>query len=196
VLGQYGRERWDGATGRFTVPGPDPAVTAAAHELPDVLARANVGPGVRVEDKGGAAVAVHTRGAADPEGVLRQLDTPLADLARRHGLLLDHGRLVLELRPPGVDKGAALRALVTEYEPTAVLFAGDDLGDLPAYDAIDQLRAAGVPGLKVCSSSAEVTGVAERADLVVDGPAGVVALLAALADGMGGGHTGSRGSTG
>jgi trehalose 6-phosphate phosphatase len=33
----------------------------------------------------------------------------------------------------------------------------------------------------VCSGSAEVTELAERADLVVDGPAGVVALLRTLA---------------
>jgi trehalose 6-phosphate phosphatase len=33
----------------------------------------------------------------------------------------------------------------------------------------------------VCSGSAEVTELAERADLVVDGPAGVVRLLTALA---------------
>jgi trehalose 6-phosphate phosphatase len=43
-----------------------------------------------------------------------------------------------------------------------------------------------VPGLLVCSGSTEVTALAERADLVVDGPDGVVAwldsLAAALAD--------------
>jgi trehalose 6-phosphate phosphatase len=36
----------------------------------------------------------------------------------------------------------------------------------------------------VCSASAEVTGLAGEADLVVDGPAGVVTLLEALADAM------------
>jgi trehalose 6-phosphate phosphatase len=34
-----------------------------------------------------------------------------------------------------------------------------------------------VAGLKVCSGSAEVVEVARQADLVVDGPDGVVALL-------------------
>jgi trehalose 6-phosphate phosphatase len=34
----------------------------------------------------------------------------------------------------------------------------------------------------VCSGSAEVTGLAEQADLMVDGPGGVVALLNSLAD--------------
>jgi trehalose 6-phosphate phosphatase len=43
------------------------------------------------------------------------------------------------------------------------------------------LRGQGVPGLTVFSGSAEVTALAERADLVVDGPDGVVALLGSLA---------------
>jgi trehalose 6-phosphate phosphatase len=61
------------------------------------------------------------------------------------------------------------------------MYAGDDLGDLPAFAAVDKLRSDGVPGLLVCSGSTEVTELAERADLVVDGPAGVVRLLRGLA---------------
>jgi trehalose 6-phosphate phosphatase len=62
------------------------------------------------------------------------------------------------------------------------VFIGDDLGDLPAFDAVERLRGEGVPGLLVCSGSTEVSEVADRADLVVDGPEGVAALLQALAD--------------
>ncbi len=39
----------------------------------------------------------------------------------------------------------------------------------------------GIPGVAVCSGSAEVTELAAACDLVVDGPAGVVALLGWLA---------------
>ena len=80
-----------------------------------------------------------------------------------------------------MDKGGALRGLVAERGASSVLFGGDDLGDLPAFDAIDALRKEGVPGVKVCSASDEVTAVAERADLVVDGPSGVVTVIEALA---------------
>ena len=66
-----------------------------------------------------------------------------------------------------------------------MLFIGDDLGDLPAFAAVEALRDEGVPGLTVCSGSEEVPEVRRRADLVVDGPAGVVRLLAALADAFG-----------
>ncbi|MGH3341551.1 MAG: trehalose-phosphatase, partial [Carbonactinosporaceae bacterium] len=99
-------------------------------------------------------------------------------------LAVEPGRMVLELRPPDVDKGAALRALVDRSGAGCVLYAGDDLGDLAAYDAVDALRAERTAGVTVFSRSAEVTGLAERADLVVDGPAGVVALLDAIADAL------------
>jgi trehalose 6-phosphate phosphatase len=66
-----------------------------------------------------------------------------------------------------------------------VLYAGDDLGDLPAFAAVEGLRAQGVPGLLVCSGSEEVAELAKRADVVVDGPAGVVRLLRALAARLG-----------
>jgi trehalose 6-phosphate phosphatase len=66
-----------------------------------------------------------------------------------------------------------------------VVFVGDDLGDLPAFAEVDRLRGEGVPGLVVCSGSTEVTALAERADLVVDGPEGVAALLRSLAEAAG-----------
>jgi len=90
--------------------------------------------------------------------------------------------MVLELRPPGFDKGGVLRRLADERRPGAVLFAGDDVGDLPGFAAVEQLRGAGTPGLTVASASAEAADVAEAADIAVDGPAGVVALLVRLAD--------------
>lgn len=86
--------------------------------------------------------------------------------------------MVLELRPPGMDKGHALDLFLAERAARSVMFVGDDLGDLPAFAAV---RASGLPGVAVCSGSAEVTELAARADLVVDGPDGVVALLAELA---------------
>ncbi|NUS88185.1 MAG: trehalose-phosphatase [Streptomyces sp.] len=188
VLGHYGAERWDAADREITAPPPHPGVAAAQAELPDVLAEvgAAVGGagGATVEEKG-RAVAVHTRRAADPQGAFEALREPLRHLAERHGLIVEPGRLVLELRPPGMDKGVALTDYVRETGATAVLYAGDDLGDLAAFAAVERLRSQGVPGVLVCSGSTEVTELAQRADLVVDGPAGVVDLLTALARAIG-----------
>ncbi|WP_328328210.1 MULTISPECIES: trehalose-phosphatase [unclassified Streptomyces] len=181
VLGHYGAERWDAATGTVDAPAPHPGVAAVRAELPGLLDAEGAGRGTWIEEKGGRAVAVHTRRAADPEAAFEALRAPLAGLAARHGLIVEPGRMVLELRPPGVDKGVALTSYVRETGARAVLYAGDDLGDLPAYDAVDALRTQGVFGLLVCSGGDEVPELAARADLVVPGPGAVAGLLAALA---------------
>ncbi|MEU6448689.1 trehalose-phosphatase [Streptomyces sp. NPDC046979] len=180
VLGHYGAERWDAATGTLTTPAPHPGVAAVRAELPALLERSGAGEGTWTEEKG-HAVAVHTRRAPDPQAAFDALRVPLTDLASRHGLIVEPGRMVLELRPPGMDKGAALRAYVRDTKAASVLYAGDDLGDLPAFAAVDVLRTEGTPGLLVCSGSDEVPDLRERADVVVDGPEGVVNLLRALA---------------
>jgi trehalose 6-phosphate phosphatase len=181
VLGHYGWDHWE--DGVLTSPPSPPGVATARARLPELLAAAP--DGTWVEDKG-HALAVHTRRAADPAGALEQLAGPLARLAAETGLACEPGRLVLELRPRGIDKGSALSLLATKRNSGPLLFAGDDLGDLTAFEAVRSLRAAGQPGLAVWSASAEVTELARLADLVVDGPAGVSALLGALADALGG----------
>ena len=173
VLGQYGAQRWSG--GEVTTPDELPGVGRLRHELPALLEP----EGADLEDKG-ISLVVHTRRAPDPVGALGRLDAPVRALAAGTGLEVHPGRLVLELRPPGYDKRSALLSLC-EPAPGAVLFAGDDLGDLPAFDAVEELRALGVPGVTVCSASDEgPPELRARADVVVDGPAGVVRLLRSL----------------
>ncbi|WP_369271858.1 trehalose-phosphatase [Streptomyces sp. R11] len=178
VLGHYGAERWDAVSGEVTAPDPHPGVAAVRAALPGLLESA--AQGTWIEDKG-HALAVHTRRASDPQGTFDALRAPLTDLATRNGLIVEPGRMVLELRPPGMDKGVALSEYVRELGARSVLYAGDDLGDLPAYAAVDKLRSDGTPGLLVCSGSEEVTELSERADVVVAGPEGVVRLLQAIA---------------
>lgn len=182
VLGHYGRQRWQ--DGQLTAPVSPPAVEAARRALPELLREAGAPEGTWIEDKDDA-VAVHTRRTADPEAALRQLRDPLVELAERLGLAAEPGRFVIELRPPGLDKGAALTSLVREREARSVLFCGDDLGDLAAFAAVRSLRRVGIPGCAVASASAESPQVADAADLAVDGPKGVVELLAALAGKLG-----------
>ena len=178
VLGHYGWERWQ--DGRLDSPPAPPGVAAARARLPELLSAAGAPDGTGIEGKD-LAVAVHTRRTADPAGTLARLAGPMAELADEHGLVVQPGRMVIELRPEGTDKGAALTSLTAERDAHAIMFAGDDVGDLPAFQAVRDLRAGGHPGLTVCSASGEVTSLAQEADLVVDGPDGVTALLAALA---------------
>jgi trehalose 6-phosphate phosphatase len=180
VLGHYGLQRWQ--HGRLTTPDPHPGVDDARAALTRYVAEAN--DGSTLEDKH-HSVALHTRNADDPTGAFDRASPMAQALADRAGLQLVPGRFVLELRPHGIDKGGALHQAVQETGAAAVLVAGDDLGDLPALDAVDALRATGSAALVVCSDSAETPpALRERADVRVDGPAGVVAVLAALAAAM------------
>jgi len=183
VLGHYGRERWSAASGVVSSAPPPADLSSVATQLPGVLAAAGATDAF-VEDKG-VALAVHVRRVLDPSAALERLRGPLTELAAQAGLMVEPGRLVLELRPPGTDKGVALRALVGEVGARTVVFAGDDLGDLAAFDAVDACRREGLAGLCVCAASDEVSTLAERADLLLDGPSGVVAWLADLAARLG-----------
>jgi len=183
VEGQYGAEHW--VAGRLTTPDDPAGVVEAKPALPAALAEAGADPGVWVEDKR-LALVVHTRRTRDPDGELDRLRPALERFAARYGLEPHLGKMVMELRPPGFDKGGVLRRLAEDRAPAAVLFAGDDVGDLPGFGAVEQLREAGTPGLTVASASAEAVEVARAADVAVDGPAGVVELLSRLADAVAG----------
>ncbi|MHB1801953.1 MAG: trehalose-phosphatase [Actinomycetes bacterium] len=179
VAGQYGRETWDGATGQLLVRAAASGVEEALARLPGILDRSGLSRWARVEPKG-SAVAVHLRGAPDPDGALLALGPALAVLAEQTGLVVQPGRLVLELRSPGTDKGQSLVEEAQRCHAGSVLMVGDDLGDLAAFGAVGQLRARGVPGVCVASASAEAPEVAAGADVVLDGPPGVADFLRTL----------------
>lgn len=173
VLGQYGAQRWAGAD--VTSPAELPGVARLRQDLPALLE----GEGAELEDKG-ISLVVHTRRAADPTGAQERLRAPLEQLAAEAGVEVHLGRLVLELRPPGFDKGGALSALAQDV--SAVLFAGDDVGDLPAFAALDRLAADGVTTCKVAISSDELhEDVLAAADVLLDGPHAVLTALEPLA---------------
>ncbi|MDQ3095310.1 MAG: trehalose-phosphatase [Actinomycetota bacterium] len=178
VVGHYGLERWSAATGGYETAEPPEGLDVVRAALQELLDSLGVGD-ADIEDKG-LSVAVHVRRLAEPLAAYAAIEPPLRELAERAGLVAEPGRLVVELRPPGMDKGAALRALIDEFGATSVMFSGDDLGDLAAFAEVARLRGEGIPGLLVCSGSDEVTALAERADLVVDGPGGVAALVGRL----------------
>jgi trehalose 6-phosphate phosphatase len=179
VMGQYGNERWDSRSRAFTSPEPPEGLHAFREELPGLLADADA-VDAHVEEKG-LAVAVHTRRLPDPAAAFERLRERLAASAEQHGLLLEPGRLVLEVRAPGMHKGLAVDAAFEEHRGRGVLFIGDDLGDLEAFEAARALAERGVPTLLVCSGSEEQEALVEISDIVVPGPDGVMDLLASYA---------------
>jgi trehalose 6-phosphate phosphatase len=179
VFGQYGNERWSTTNRRIVSPRPPRGLASFERELPGVLRRADA-VGAWVEDKG-LAVAVHTRRLPEPEAAFQRLLPAVGELAKRHDLMVEPGRQVVEVRSAGMHKGLAVRTLVEELGAGGFLFAGDDLGDLEAFEAVAELRAEGLPTLLVCSASEEESALVERSDLVVKGPAGVLEMLRRLA---------------
>ncbi len=178
IFGQYGAERWDAEDGATSEPDRPETISRLADLLPGWLAEHGA-EGVRIEDKG-LAIALHTRGV-DPR-LLDSLASPVAELAAELGLVVEPGRQVIEVRGEGFDKGAALRTLASSLHARQVIFGGDDLGDLPAFDAVDSLRDEGVRGLLICSASSEQDALVSRSDVVLDGPDEVARWLTDLAD--------------
>lgn len=139
--------------------------------------------GTFLEDKG-VMIGLHFRAAADRDRAAHELDVLAEELVRRHGLRRGEGKLVYELRPPiGFSKAAVVLERAHEAGLDAAAFVGDDLVDLPGFDALDKLAAEGVHTLRVAVDSPEAPPeLLERADVIVDGPAGVTRFLRRLVE--------------
>jgi trehalose 6-phosphate phosphatase len=179
ILGHYGEERWT-AAGGLVAPPEHPGLPAARRLLAERL-QPLYDRGVRVEEKG-LSLAVHTRASDDPEGLLARARDVVLAVAGETRLDVNHGRFLVELRAPGAaDKKTAIRSLVAERSPKSVLFAGDDLVDLPAYEAVAEFRAAGGLGVGVFVDNPEAASVRAMADVVLPDTAACVRFLADLA---------------
>jgi len=154
-----------------SVPGLVAAVREAATGVPEAW----------VEDKG-VTVSVHYRGAADPTLARRSLVASLTEVALAHGLVVVEGKMVIELVPPDRPmKGETVRRLAARHELEGALFAGDDVADLDAFRAMEELAERGLVAVKVAVSGEETPReLVERADVAVGGPEGLVDLLRQL----------------
>jgi trehalose 6-phosphate phosphatase len=176
LVGQYGLERM--VDGRAVVdPRAEPYLEGVAlaadeieRELPDLL----------VERKAGVAVTVHWRTAPEREADAVEV---VDRIARRLDLTAYPTKMARELRPPvPADKGTAVETLLDRAAHAC--FAGDDRGDLEAFAALARLEAEGrlEHAVRIAVGSAEAPPeLLARADLVVDGPAGLVSVLEELA---------------
>jgi len=122
---------------------------------------------------------VHYRQAPDPVRARALLMAVLEPVVADSGMELVEGKMVLELVP--VDrpmKGGVVERVVGEAGLEGVLFAGDDVADLDAFAALDRLRDRGLVTVKVAVRGEETPApVLDAADLTVDGPEGLVAVL-------------------
>ncbi len=152
----------------------DPEAARWRGALQELVAAAGW-PEDETEDKG-LTVSLHYRRAADQDAARARLEQ-IAEQARAAGFDPRFGRKVLEIRPlVEADKGTAVRHLLAEARAGAGLYAGDDTTDLDAFRGLGE---AGLDlAVRVAVSSAEAPpALREQADLVVEGPGGLRALL-------------------
>jgi len=136
IVGSHGME-FEGSSGRSQSRPP-----SLARALESMKTCAAARPGLMVEDKP-LGVALHFRGLPEAE---RECVELASRLAREHGLHLQHGKMMIEVRAAGGDKGTALNTLMREPDMsgTRPVFMGDDLTDEPAFVAAAELGGAGI----------------------------------------------------
>jgi trehalose 6-phosphate phosphatase len=150
---------------------------------PRVETAAAAVPEAWVEDKG-VSMAVHYRSVPDPVRARVTLMAALEPIASDAGLELVEGKMVLELVPADRPmKGGTVERIAGETDLEAVLYAGDDVADLDAFAAVDRLAAAGLATVTVAVRADETpAALMEAADVVVEGPPGLVDLLRRLGE--------------
>lgn len=137
VSGSHGLER-RGADGRISGPEPIGSLVELQREAEDYAAL----HGMLAEIKP-HGVAIHFRDAPERGD---EVEAFASGLASRHGLHLQRGAMVRELRPGGADKGDAVRAFQAEppFASGRPVFVGDDVTDEDAFHAVAEMGGIGV----------------------------------------------------
>ena len=180
IYGTHGAERWQ--AGELRRPVPPPGLDELRERLPRLLAEVSGDPALWIEDKE-LSLVIHARLTAAPERVLAMLRDPVEKTAAAAGLGMRPGKEVLEICIPGIDKGTAIRELISDGTG-AVCYVGDDVGDLHAIGEVQAwARRTGRPALTVAVSPHGTGPVTEVTDMTVPDPPAVVALLRDIIDG-------------
>lgn len=111
--------------------------------IPHLEALVHAYPALRLERKS-VAVAIHYRQAPELAGLV---DAAVTDVLRHAvGLEALPGKMVVEIKPAGVDKGDAIAAFMKSapFCDRTPLFAGDDMTDEPGFAAVRKLGGLGV----------------------------------------------------
>src|SRR4029078_3402403 len=117
VFGQYGNERWSSHDRRVISPKPPHGLATLMSELPRILRRYDA-EDAWIEEKGLAIGVQHPRMGEPQAAVDRRVRAPrpacarllarVTGAARSHDLTVEPGRMVIEVRAGGMDKGNAV----------------------------------------------------------------------------------------
>lgn len=135
MAGQHGCERRDGA-GTIHLHAPRKDTYRRLCKLFRALAKRH--PELRIEDKG-AAIALHYR--AMPQLASHVHRTLRRSIRDAEGYTLQAGKMLLEVRPEGRDKGAAIDDFMAEapFAGRLPVFVGDDLTDEHGFATVERL---------------------------------------------------------
>jgi trehalose 6-phosphate phosphatase len=139
---------------------------AARAALDDMRARVPDIEGLFLEPKG-PTFAVHYRHVADEAATIDALEGWVGSMPP--GLEVVRGKKVYEIRPQGVNKGAAVLTLLREMDSGTPVYLGDDVTDEDAFSALDSFESA---------VTVRVGGGETLARFRLDGPDEVVEYLA------------------
>ena len=134
LAGVHGAERRDIHDQTHIVSLPDALTQTLQKRLSAALADL---PGTELEAKG-MAFALHYRQAPQHEDAVLALAQTVADAHPQ--LALQPGKCVVELKPEGINKGAAITAFMAEapFKGRTPVFLGDDLTDEAGFRVVNQ----------------------------------------------------------
>jgi trehalose 6-phosphate phosphatase len=137
VAGLHGLERRDANGHQSRTVHDAPALGAARAAFENFAADH---PGTLIEDKD-IALALHFRQAPAAEADAEALAAVLI-AASNGALVLQRGKMMVELRPGGGDKGTAVRAFMTEppFAGRLPVFVGDDVTDEAGFAIINEMN--------------------------------------------------------
>lgn len=134
-----------------------------------------IGDGVIVEDKG-YSLAIHYRLAPELGGDIMKSVTAICKNERCDSLEILPGKLVIEIKPGGYDKGTGLREMmsVPPFTGRRPIFIGDDITDNAAFAVLPDFTGTGF----------SVGGIVPGASFNFDGPQDVRRWLRVLGEGQ------------
>ena len=134
LAGLHGLERRD-SSGRLWIHATPPAAKSVIKDaLEPLLARQ---PALILEDKG-LTLALHYRQAPTLGAYVHRLMGQLLRM-HGHGLELQRGKFVVEIKPAGIHKGTAIDEYLTEspFKGRLPVFIGDDQNDEQGFAAVN-----------------------------------------------------------
>jgi len=180
-VGNHGLQMWSRGVPEMW-PGSEQYIDTITTAVNAIKSMANT-EGLFIENKGLTA-SIHYRNSPNTEAARSMILAAAESLTKAYNLQVTEGRMVVEMRPNiDVNKGTALKSLIHKYSLSGVIYLGDDVTDVDAFEA---LHDSGVNGIAIGVSSNEAPPqLYDKADFVIHGVSEVERFLGWLVDSTG-----------